>query len=93
MGGSPADWPAAALPDALERYLRQQITDSDVRRVLGRWVAQAKGEGLRAEELIVRFNLLWGSLPAVQRTPMLKRRSLRERLVSACIAAYYADAK
>jgi hypothetical protein len=81
----------AALQAALQGYLHQQLADHDLHRAVARWVARAKAEGLRAEELILRFNEMWTSLPEVQRAAPSKQKDLRERLVSECISDYYAD--
>ena len=91
MAERPTEPPAAALRNALERYMRRQLPDKELRRVLHTWVWQTKTTGLRAEEVIIRFNAIWGSIPEVRRTPTVKRRLLRERLVSTCIAEYYQD--
>jgi len=87
----PTEPPAAALRIALERYMRRQLPDKELRRVLHTWVWQTKATGLRAEEVIIRFNTIWRSIPDVRRAPPVRRRLLRERLVSTCIADYYQD--
>ena len=61
MADRPTESPAAALRIALERYMRRQLPDKELRRVLHTWVWQTKATGLRAEEMIIRFNAIWTS--------------------------------
>jgi len=91
MADRPTESPAAALRLALERYMRRQLPDKELRHVLHTWVWQTKATGLRAEEMIIRFNAIWTSISEVRRAPRVRRRLLRERLVSTCIAEYYQD--
>jgi hypothetical protein len=81
----------AALRDAVLRHLeRGSEGDEDLARAVSVAVAEARSESMRAEELILSFKQLYDSLPepksAVARAEQMH---LRERLVSACIRAYY----
>lgn len=91
MSERPIEHSSDALRDALERYLHKQLRDSELQRELRFWVNETKASGLRAEEVILRFNDVWNSIPDVQRVPPTRQRRLRERLVSACIADYYGE--
>ena len=67
--------------------------DEGLARAVSAVVAEARRESMRAEELILAFKTLYDSLPepksAVARAEQMQ---LRERLVSACIRAYYEGA-
>ncbi|HET7565108.1 MAG TPA: hypothetical protein VFJ96_08960 [Gemmatimonadaceae bacterium] len=91
MPEHPIEHSSDALRDALERYLHKQLRDTELRRELRSWVDQTKATGLRAEEVIIRFNDVWNSIPELKRVPPTRQRRLRERLVSTCIAEYYGE--
>jgi hypothetical protein len=78
-----------ALRGALERYLRHQLGEGELHGAVRRYALRAKGEGLLAEEVILRFNELWASIPEVQRAPPRMQRELRADLISECIEDYY----
>ena len=81
----------AALRDAVLQHL-ERGTDGDesLGRAVSIVVAEARDKEMRAEELILAFKNLYDTLPepksAVARAEQVQ---LRERLVSACIRAYY----
>ncbi|MFL5560278.1 MAG: hypothetical protein ACJ79K_02275 [Gemmatimonadaceae bacterium] len=80
-----------ALRDAVVGHLeRGSDGDEELARAVSVVVAEARRESMRAEELILSFKVLYDSLPepgsAVARAEQMH---LRERLVSACIRAYY----
>jgi hypothetical protein len=67
--------PAADQCRALVRLLCAEGREDDARR---------------AERLVVRIRAAWPTLPSVQRLPVgPSRNALLDRLVSACIAAFY----
>ena len=80
-----------ALRDAVVQHL-ERGTDGDesLGRAVSIVVAEARDREMRAEELILAFKSLYDTLPepksAVARAEQVQ---LRERLVSACIRAYY----
>ena len=81
----------AALRDAVLGHLeRGPDGDEELASAVSVVVAEARRESMRAEELILAFKHLYDSLPepgsAVARAEQM---NLRERLVSACIRAYY----
>lgn len=81
----------AALRAAVLGHLeRGSEGDDELANAVSVVVAEARRESMRAEELILAFKQLYDSLPepksAVARAEQM---SLRERLVSACIRAYY----
>jgi hypothetical protein len=80
-----------ALRDAVVRHLEQGSEgDHELANAVSVVVAEARRESMRAEELILAFKQLYDTLPeprsAVARAEQMH---LRERLVSACIRAYY----
>ena len=81
----------AALRDAVVQHLdRGADGDESLGRAVSIVVAEARDREMRAEELILAFKTLYDTLPepksAVARAEQVQ---LRERLVSACIRAYY----
>ena len=81
----------AALRDAVVQHLqRGSDGDDSLGRAVSIVVAEARERDMRAEELILAFKNLYDALPepksAVARAEQV---NLRERLVSACIRAYY----
>jgi hypothetical protein len=81
----------AALREAVVRHLeRGSDGDDSLGRAVSIVVAEARERDMRAEELILAFKTLYDALPepksAVARAEQVH---LRERLVSACIRAYY----
>ena len=81
----------AALRDAVVQHLeRGSDGDDSLGRAVSIVVAEARDREMRAEELILAFKHLYDALPepksAVARAEQVH---LRERLVSACIRAYY----
>ena len=66
------------------------LSDDTLGRAVSIVVAEARDRDMRAEELILAFKSLYDTLPepksAVARAEQVQ---LRERLVSACIRAYY----
>ena len=81
----------STLRAAVLRHLeRGGESDEELASAVSVVVAEAQRESMRAEELILAFKQLYDSLPeprsAVARAEQMH---LRERLVSACIRAYY----
>ena len=81
----------ASLREAVVRHLEQgSHGDDSLERAVAIIVAEARVREMRAEELILAFKTLYDALPepksAVARAEQVH---LRERLVSACIRAYY----
>jgi len=81
----------SALRAAVLRHLERGADGDDgLAHAVSTVVAEARRESMRAEELILAFKQLYDSLPeprsAVARAEQMH---LRERLVSACIRAYY----
>ena len=86
----PSDDAFAALGTAIERRLRGEGTDSELRDALRALVRQARARGLLVEGVLVRLKELLQSLPDVRqlRDPQ-ERAQLTERIVTACIEEYY----
>ena len=81
----------AALRDAVMRHLEWGGDgDASLGHAVSIVVAEARQRDMRAEELILAFKNLYDALPepksAVARA---EQAHLRERLVTACIRAYY----
>lgn len=81
----------STLRTAVLRHLERGADgDEELASAVSTVVAEARRESMRAEELILAFKQLYDSLPeprsAVARAEQMH---LRERLVSACIRAYY----
>ncbi len=81
----------AALRAAVVRQLdRRSADDANLARAVASVVAEARAREMRAEELILAFKNLYDALPdpasAVARAEQMQ---LREKLVTACIRAYY----
>ncbi len=81
----------AALRAAVVRHLeRRSDGDASLARAVADVVAEARAREMRPEELILAFKNLYDALPepasAVARAEQMQ---LRERLVTACIRAYY----
>ena len=81
----------AALRAAVLRHLeRSDDGEAGLGRAVATVVAEAREREMRPEELILAFKNLYDALPepasAVARAEQMH---LRERLVSACIRAYY----
>lgn len=81
----------AALRAAVLHHLeRSSDGDASLGRAVAAVVAEAREREMRPEELILAFKNLYDALPespsAVRRAEQMQ---LRERLVTACIRAYY----
>ena len=81
----------AALRAAVLHHLeRSSDGDASLGRAVAAVVAEAREREMRPEELILAFKNLYDALPeppsAVARAEQMQ---LRERLVTACIRAYY----
>jgi len=81
----------AALRDAVLRHLERGADgDDSLARAVSMVVAEAREHAMRPEALILAFKNLYDALPepksAVARAEQIH---LRERLVTACIRAYY----
>jgi hypothetical protein len=64
--------------------------DSGLERAVAAVVREARQRAMRPEELIVAFKSLYSSLPEPPTTAARAEQArLRERLVTACIRAYY----
>lgn len=81
----------AALRSAVLGHLRRDVEDDHaLGRAVALVVAEAREREMRAEDLILAFKALYDALPepssAAARAEQMR---LRERLVTACINAYY----
>ena len=81
----------AALRDAVVQHLqRGNDGDDSLGRAVSIVVAEARERDMRAEELILAFKNLYDALPEPKSSvARAEQVNLRERLVSACIRAYY----
>ena len=82
-----------AMRDAVLRVWRDPDGAEPVlQSALGQAVDEARRRSLRAEEVIVSFKGLLASLPELN-SPVrrLEAARLRERLITACIKAYYSE--
>lgn len=83
----------AALRDAVVAvWNAPEASEAALQPALARMVAESRARALRAEEVIVAFKGLLASIPelnsAVRRLEAVR---LRERLITLCIRAYYAE--
>ena len=86
-----SDTTTAALRSAVLGHLgRAPGGDAALGQAVGLVVAEAREREMRAEDLILAFKALYDALPepssAAARAEQMR---LRERLVTACINAYY----
>lgn len=81
----PARWPRGDLTESPD-----SSASVDLARALERLVGDAREHSLRAEEVIVAFKDLLGTLPALNAPERrLEATHFRERLITECIRAYY----
>ncbi len=83
----------AAMRDAVLRVWNDpEVAESALQLALAHAVEEARARALRAEEVIVSFKGLLASLPELN-SPVrrLEAARLRERLITLCIKAYYAE--
>ena len=88
-----SDTTTAVLRSAVLGHLGRtpgSASDGALGHAVGLVVAEAREREMRAEDLILAFKALYDALPepgsAAQRAEQMR---LRERLVTACINAYY----
>ncbi len=83
----------AALRDAVVHVWREpETSDTVLQAALARMVDEARTRALRAEEVIVAFKGLLAGIPELNSTVRrLEAVRLRERLITLCIRAYYAE--
>jgi hypothetical protein len=88
-----SDTTLATLRDAvLEVWNDSDASDGALQTALGQMVEEARTRALRAEEVIVSFKGLLASLPELNSSVRrLEAVRLRERLITQCIKAYYAE--
>ena len=88
-----SDGTLATLRDAVLRVWDDPDTsDGALQAAVGQMIEEAHRRALRAEEVIVAFKALLASLPELN-SPVrrLEAARLRERLITLCIKAYYAE--
>ena len=88
-----SDSTLAALRDAvLQVWNDPEQAESVLHGAIAQTVDEARQRALRAEEVIVSFKSLLASLPELN-SPVrrLEAARLRERLITLCIRAYYAE--
>ena len=88
-----SDGTLATMRDAVLRVWNDPAGAEPVlQRALAQAVHEARQRTLRAEEVIVSFKSLLASLPELN-SPVrrLEAARLRERLITLCIKAYYAE--
>jgi hypothetical protein len=89
-----SDSTLASIREAvLQVWNDPQGAEPVLQSALAQTVDEARTRALRAEEVIVAFKGLLASLPELN-SPVrrLEAARLRERLITACIKAYYNDA-
>ena len=75
-----------------EQQKHQDSPTPELAKLLRKAGAEAREKKLRPEELLVVFKQLWNSLPEpVDPQSTDQRERLRQRLVTLCIQAYYAE--
>lgn len=86
-----SDETTAALRTAVLGHLRKGPGDGEaLGDAVARVVAEARERDMRAEELILAFKALYDALPEPgSAAARAEQMHLRERLVTACINAYY----
>jgi hypothetical protein len=88
-----SDATLASLRDAVLRVWHDPAgSEAALQAALREMVADARARALRAEDVIVAFKALLGSIPELN-SPVrrLEAGRLRERLITLCIKAYYAE--
>jgi hypothetical protein len=88
-----SDSTLAAMRDAVLRFWNDpEGAEPVLQRALAQAVVEARQRALRAEEVIVSLKALLASLPELN-SPLrrLEAARLRERLITLCIKAYYAE--
>ena len=55
--------------------------------------AEARGQGIRAEELIVLFKKTWAERPELQSLSREETSRLFDAMVSMCVEEYYTEAR
>ena len=88
-----SDGTLATMRDAVLRFWNEpEGAEPLLQRALTQAVEEARQRALRAEEVIVSFKSLLASLPELN-SPVrrLEAARLRERLITLCIKAYYAE--
>jgi len=81
-----------AVRDAFALYARTGDHTTDLREMLLRVAAEARGKGIFAERLLVTLKEIWAGLPEVRqadRSQIGAQRALLQQLVTRCIEVYY----
>jgi hypothetical protein len=88
-----SDTTTNALRTAVLGHLRRNPDgDSALGQAVALVVAEARERDMRAEDLILAFKALYDALPEPHSAAVrAEQMRLRERLVTACINAYYRD--
>jgi hypothetical protein len=86
-----SDTTTAALRSAVLGHLqRSPGGDAALGQAVAQVVAEARERAMRAEDLILAFKALYDALPEPPSAAVrAEQMRLRERLVTACINAYY----
>ena len=86
-----SDQTTTALRTAVLGHLRRSPDEADaLGEAVAKVVSEAREREMRAEELILAFKALYDALPEpTSAAARAEQMRLRERLVTACINAYY----
>ena len=91
--------PSAVLDPATIAELRATLSKSvqtgdhseDLRGLLARAAADARGKGMQAEQLLLALKDIWYSLPQLSTQPGNEKQTrLLQQLIARCIQEYYA---
>jgi hypothetical protein len=82
----------AELRTALIRSVQAGNHGDELKDLLIRAAADARGKGIRAEQLLLALKDIWYSLPQLATHPATDVRSrLLQQLIARCIQEYYAN--
>jgi hypothetical protein len=82
----------AELRACLVRAVQQGDHDQELRVVLAKAAAEARGRGVLAEQLLLALKDVWYSLPQVtHHTGSEVHTRLLQQLIARCIQEYYAN--
>ena len=80
----------SAMRAALADYVREGERAPNLGKTLHRVAAEARKKGISAEHLLIVLKNLWSSLPEVRDIDKpADREKLKQKIVTACIEAYY----
>ena len=80
----------SAMRAALAEFVRDSNGSGTLGDTLHRVAAEAREKGISAESLLIVLKNLWSSLPEVRgMEKSAEREKLKQKIVTACIAAYY----